>query len=249
MSKNFELLCRIEQAQGTIATESSPAFDVSAVLDGKRVSASTVKAGNSSRAEILKLIHVLFLSAPNAPHCVLFCGVGADDGSERVCVAVATALSNEVSSRVCLADTKIFGTSLQQLLELDEYLFPSPDPIEPPGSVARQIGRNLWFVSTEQLSSLGVSSGGTAQMCSGLQHLRQEFGYLLVHAPPIGTDSVASMLGQVTDGVVLVLEANTTRRVTARSAKQTLEAANVRLLGTVLNNRTFPIPEKLYRRL
>jgi Mrp family chromosome partitioning ATPase len=37
--------------------------------------------------------------------------------------------------------------------------------------------------------------------------------------------------------------------VAARKAKQTLEAANVRVLGTVLNNRTFPIPEKIYRML
>ena len=35
----------------------------------------------------------------------------------------------------------------------------------------------------------------------------------------------------------------------ARKAKQALEAANVRVLGTVLNNRTFPIPEKIYRML
>jgi len=49
--------------------------------------------------------------------------------------------------------------------------------------------------------------------------------------------------------VVLVLEANATRRVAALSAKEALEAAGVRLLGTVLNDRTFPIPEKLYRKL
>jgi Mrp family chromosome partitioning ATPase len=86
-------------------------------------------------------------------------------------------------------------------------------------------------------------------MCSRLLDLRKEFGYLLVDAPPLGADIIASVLGQVTDGVVLVLEAHATRRATARRAKETLEAANVPLLGTVLNNRTFPIPEKLYRRL
>jgi Mrp family chromosome partitioning ATPase len=48
---------------------------------------------------------------------------------------------------------------------------------------------------------------------------------------------------------VLVLEANSTRRVAARKAKQALEASSVRVLGTVLNNRTFPIPEKIYRML
>jgi hypothetical protein len=31
--------------------------------------------------------------------------------------------------------------------------------------------------------------------------------------------------------------------------REQLSAANVRLLGTVLRDRVFPIPEKLYRRL
>jgi Mrp family chromosome partitioning ATPase len=86
-------------------------------------------------------------------------------------------------------------------------------------------------------------------MCAGLLHLRQVFGYLVVHAAPLGNDTVASVVGQATDGAVLVLDADNTRRVAARNAKQTLEAARVPLLGTVLNDRTFPIPEKLYRRL
>jgi Mrp family chromosome partitioning ATPase len=56
-------------------------------------------------------------------------------------------------------------------------------------------------------------------------------------------------LGGFTDGVVLVLKAHSSRRETARSAVHDLAAANVRTLGAVLNQRTFPIPEKLYRRL
>jgi Mrp family chromosome partitioning ATPase len=47
----------------------------------------------------------------------------------------------------------------------------------------------------------------------------------------------------------LVIEANSTRRETTRKAKESLEAANVRLLGAVLNKRTFPIPEVFYRKL
>jgi len=31
--------------------------------------------------------------------------------------------------------------------------------------------------------------------------------------------------------------------------KETLEAARVRVLGTILSNRVFPIPEAIYRRL
>jgi Mrp family chromosome partitioning ATPase len=45
------------------------------------------------------------------------------------------------------------------------------------------------------------------------------------------------------------VEANHSRRDTVRHAKEQLEGAQVRLLGAVLDQRTFPIPEKLYRRL
>jgi len=132
---------------------------------------------------------------------------------------------------------------------LDEPVFPPSNPVERSGPVARQIDGNLWFVSAGDLRSAGDSNSGAEQMCSNLLDLQKEFGYLLVDAPPLGADIIASVLGQVMDGVVLILEANATRRVKARSVIQILDAANVRLLGTVLNNRTFPIPEKLYRRL
>jgi Mrp family chromosome partitioning ATPase len=59
----------------------------------------------------------------------------------------------------------------------------------------------------------------------------------------------AIVLGGQTDGVVLMLKANSSRRESARKAVQELHAANVRTLGAVLNQRTFPIPERLYKRL
>jgi Mrp family chromosome partitioning ATPase len=40
-----------------------------------------------------------------------------------------------------------------------------------------------------------------------------------------------------------------TRREAARTAKENLFAANVNVLGAVLNNHRFSIPETLYRRL
>jgi len=40
-----------------------------------------------------------------------------------------------------------------------------------------------------------------------------------------------------------------TRREAARTAKENLFAANVNVLGAVLNNHAFSIPETLYRRL
>ena len=56
-------------------------------------------------------------------------------------------------------------------------------------------------------------------------------------------------MGGLCDGIVLVVEANSTRRVAAQKVKERLHAANARLLGAVLSDRTFPIPEAIYRKL
>jgi Mrp family chromosome partitioning ATPase len=72
---------------------------------------------------------------------------------------------------------------------------------------------------------------------------------MLIDAPGTSVCGDAQLLSLVADAAILVIEANSTRRLTARKAKESLDAAGVRLLGTVLNNRSFPIPEKLYRKL
>jgi len=82
-----------------------------------------------------------------------------------------------------------------------------------------------------------------------MTELRTAFDYVLIDAPPVSPYTDASLLGQLADGVVLVLEANSTRRETAREAKQSLEAANSRVLAAVLNKRTFPLPDFIYHNL
>jgi len=48
---------------------------------------------------------------------------------------------------------------------------------------------------------------------------------------------------------VLVLTANKTRRLVAAQIKDQLSKAKVPLLGTVLAERRFPVPQGLYRSL
>jgi hypothetical protein len=55
--------------------------------------------------------------------------------------------------------------------------------------------------------------------------------------------------GRLNDGVALVIQSDRTRRVTAQKAKEILQAANVKVLSTALSERTFPIPEAIYRNL
>ena len=67
--------------------------------------------------------------------------------------------------------------------------------------------------------------------------------------PAIKSSVDASLIGQLTDGAVLVVAAEETRKNTAEDARRAFETANIPIFGAVLNKRTYPIPDALYRRI
>jgi hypothetical protein len=113
---------------------------------------------------------------------------------------------------------------------------------------SRQILSNLWLVPGYVFLG-GHTEGSAAWLRGRLSELRLEFDYVLINAPPVNGSSETPLLGSLTDGVILTIAANTTRRAAARKSQFTLRQANARLLGAILCERTFPIPERLYRKL
>lgn len=81
----------------------------------------------------------------------------------------------------------------------------------------------------------------------GLEPLRAEFDYFVIAASACSSDM--PILCDLCDAAVLVLTANITRREAGIRAKQDLVRQGVNLLGVVLDQRTWPIPEYIYRRL
>jgi hypothetical protein len=117
------------------------------------------------------------------------------------------------------------------------------------GMPLRRIGTrvrgNFWLVPP-----LGGEGVVTASLLhSYVSEMRREFEYSIIEAPPVGESHDATAMAQFADGIILVLSAHRTRRVTACKVKEMLEAAQVRILGTVLGERLFPIPNEIYRRL
>jgi len=244
MSRNFELLQQLGEQEGVF----SGLYVASPAPHGETEERNGNSAGDERvRGEIQRLVQTLFLSGEGAPHRVLFCGVDEREASGRLCTAAARMLANEVALPVCVVDGKLHAPSLQQFFHSDGFFSSHGN-----GSNrlhARQVDHNLWFIALQNVLLMSDSACGAEQLRSSLGEIGKAFAYVLIDAEPVGRQSDAVALAQATDGVVLVLEANSTRRVAALSAKETLETAGARLLGTVLNDRTFPVPETLYRRL
>jgi capsular exopolysaccharide synthesis family protein len=245
MSRNFELLRRAGKEDavfGRSGTDSPPNGGGHRPLDPR----------GPAEQEVIKLVQRVF-AFPNshAPRTVVFSSVQGN-GSTEICRGAGEALAAQGSGTVCLVDANLRAPSLHLLLGVGK----SPglaDATGKPGPIKNftvgTASRNLWLVPAGSLAAEAHGLIASDQLRSRMRELREEFDYVLIDAPPLSSCSDAVLLGQMTDGVILVVEANSTRRETARTAKETFEGANVKLLGAILNNRTFPIPEVLYRKL
>lgn len=82
-----------------------------------------------------------------------------------------------------------------------------------------------------------------------IERWRSSFDWIVLDGPPVTAYSDSSVLAGLTDGVILVVQAEKTRWEVAEQARKTLEDAGGRLLGSVLNRRRYHIPTSVYRRL
>ncbi|HUN24203.1 MAG TPA: CpsD/CapB family tyrosine-protein kinase [Anaerolineales bacterium] len=77
---------------------------------------------------------------------------------------------------------------------------------------------------------------GSRKMEELLAQLKEQAEILLFDAPPVLAVSDTPILASKLDGILLAFTAGKTRRDHAQRAKELLEKANIRIVGTVLNN-------------
>jgi Mrp family chromosome partitioning ATPase len=242
MSRNFELLKQLEIEVG----QANPLQTEADAVTAKQV--STADAARLFGVETVHLVQTVFLSTTQrSSRRVVFCGVDDENGSSSVCASAGRALTALSDKSVCLVDADIRLQCLSSLFGINRSI-PFPNTASVRDRCVRIEG-NLWLADGELL----VNESGALLSAAELRHrftqLEDAFDYLLVDAPAVGVSRDASLVGEVVGAAILIIEANSTRRQTARRAKESLEGAGVRLLGTVLRNRSFPIPESLYKRL
>jgi Mrp family chromosome partitioning ATPase len=79
--------------------------------------------------------------------------------------------------------------------------------------------------------------------------LRRRFDYVLLDCPSLRASGDVLSLAPLVDGVILVVEANRTKKEHIENAVRSIEGARGRVLGHVLNKRIYVVPEWLYGRL
>ena len=182
---------------------------------------------------------------------MLFSAFGPAGASAKLCAAVADTLASQTSRSVCLVDANLRTPSLHAPFGVDSS--PGLSDLLLDGhdlhGCLKALARGLWLLPGGSCSADTLAQLTAERVRPCVLELLASFDYVLMDTSSASMHGEATLLGPLLDGVLLVAEANATRREAAKRTTELLQAAGATILGAVLTNRTFPIPERIYRML
>jgi Mrp family chromosome partitioning ATPase len=200
--------------------------------------------------EEVKLVQRIFpVNAQGSPQLVLFSSLeGAVDACSigARCCEILAARTDEP---VCVVDANLQSPFLHRYFGLENCRGFSDaicDPAPVQDFTLHLAKSNLWVMPSGSAADASFPQG-SERISSIMMELRTLFKYVVINSP-LYLDRVPALPSFGADGIVLVVEANSTRREIVREVMEELRIVGTRVLGVVLNNRTFPIPDAIYHK-
>lgn len=261
MSKNFELLRNLGKDQEFLnkppvnGNGNRPQVAIASAAGGSAAAAapaltSTLEKGSLEQINLL-VQQVFMAPSADAPRVVVLTSADPGTGCTWVTAHVAEILAGRVAGSVCVVDANLRDPSLHQQFGVDNAVGLSDallqlDPIR--GYVRSLSLPNLFIMSSGSDPQAAESLVASDRMRLRITELRSEFDFVLLDtcAMSVANDSIG--LGSFADGVLIVIKANASRKESARQAVQDLQEGKAKVLGAVLNQRSFPIPDKIYKK-
>ena len=180
---------------------------------------------------------LLYTRVDTPPKVVAITSPGPRDGKSTVCANLGVVLAH-ADQRTLIMDSDLRNPVLHKIFELRNNF----------GVVDVLVGeRSLQEVWHEPVAGLKVLTAGRippnpAELLSSKRYAafveatRAEFDYVLINTPPIEIASDSAIIASSSDGAVLVLDAQGTRKYAVQRSIHSLEAVGATVLGTVMNN-------------
>lgn len=185
--------------------------------------------------------NLLYSFVDYPPKVIVLTSISPQEGKSTTCTNLGVVLA-QAGKRTLIVDCDFRKPILHKIFEI-RNVFGLVDVL------AGEHGlRDVWHEPLPELKVICVGSipPNPAEVLSSkrfsefLASVREEFDYVLIDAPPIGLVSDPAILGTQGDGVLLVVDAQNTRKGALRQGVRSLEAVGANVLGTVMNNVRAP---------
>jgi len=194
----------------------------------------------------------LFQSGRVTGKSVLVCSADRREGASTVACGLALAGSVPAGGiRVALVDFNLRQPTLHEVLGAAG----SPGVSEivcdwlEPQAAAQSLSAGLDFYAAGQINGKQLDALRSTALPGFFKALAEKYDCVVVDAPAVNPYPEAQVLAGALRDVVLVAHTDWTPREAVAQAKKRLEAGGGKVVGLVLNLRTYPIPKFLYRRV
>lgn len=177
------------------------------------------------------------LNPDGAPRTVVVTSAVAGEGKTVATLNLALALCELPRMRVLVLEADLHRPSVEHYLSLPRRqglceLLKGQLPYDQ--AVRATSIRGLSILSAGQRPEKASELLGSERLRTVLHQLKQRFDYVLLDTPPVIAISDASMLGALSDGIVLVVRLGSTPRYLVEQAYNLLESMGGNVLGTCL---------------
>ncbi len=196
----------------------------------------------------------LFLSPERtAPKSIVVASAEPGEGTTQIAAALAlTGSLSEHGLRIALVDFNVGRPAVAGLLGLA----PSPGVAEViagqatlESAIVQATAPGLDILPAGQADHNSLPLLRSERVGEVIRTLTENHDHVIIDTPAVNRHATAQALVGFTDGVLLVVKAGVTRRESVAETKKRIEHAQGKVIGVVLNQREFPIPGFLYRRL
>jgi Mrp family chromosome partitioning ATPase len=207
----------------------------------------------SMEEEMVRLHQHLDVLLPDVNHKVVqFIGTRQGEGASTAANEFARVSAARFGQRVLLLDADPYKApqASPEAVQLDDGGPTASASRDPEGVAPYQIGNASLFVGTLPHGSGSTkSAAGSPQADAFWERLRQRFDLVLVDSLPAVTSADGLAISSKVDGVILVVEAETTRWPVAENLRDSILRSGGKVLGIVFNKRRYYIPDFIYKRL
>ncbi len=163
---------------------------------------------------------------------------------------IGLSFAHETGRRTLIIDADLHNSSLSKMFNITDNGLGLADIIESKSSimhVVHDLGSNLYFIPAGITSANPVVLLDSPEMSELLKRAKEEYDLILINCPDLRNYTDPVILSSYIDGLILVVNEGKVRRQILDNAVNPLKQKGVNIIGIIFNNRTYAIPDFIYR--
>jgi len=193
------------------------------------------------------------LDKANPPKVIAITSAIHGEGKTMTCINMSITFAHDLNNKsILLVDADLRRGALTKALGLKAdkgFADILTDDADLEGSLLDIEIDNLHILPAGNKPHNPAELMGSAKMRQFISEVKKQYDYVFFDCPPVIPVTDASVLAHQCDGALMLLQAGRTQKGIIVHAQDRLSAAKVKILGYVMTNIEYHIPEYIYRYL